>query len=211
MFSMRYQTDLSDKEWEAIEHFFQYGKYGNRSIHSKRELVNAVRYLVKTGCQWRMLPNDFPPWPTVHSFYWRCKKNKTWERINQELVRLSRVKSERKPEPSYSIIDSQSAKTTSVSEERGIDGGKKIKGRKRHIVVDMEGNLPNVNQSARGEHARHSRRRRGVLGNGRQIAGNTGCMRGRGLSRDIRGFRCGHIRKNSGNSLKGLVKMGSAA
>ena len=65
---MGYQTDLKDSEWELIKYHFNCGKYGNRSIHDKRSLVNAVLYLVKTGCQWRMLPKGFPPYSTVHSF-----------------------------------------------------------------------------------------------------------------------------------------------
>jgi len=149
---MRYPTDLSDKEWETIERFFQYGKYGNRSVHPKRELVNAVRYLIKTGCQWRMLPKDFPPWPTVHSFYWRCRKSKTWERINRELVKLSRGESGRTPEPSYAIIDSQSAKTTSASEGRGIDGGKKNKGA-QEAHSGGYGGKPAERECSCGEHA----------------------------------------------------------
>ena len=122
---MGYQTDLKDGEWELIKHHFNFGKYGNRSIHDKRSLVNAVLYLVKTGCQWRMLPKDFPPYSTVHSFYRRCRVKGIWEKIMQELVKTVREKFNRSSEPTYSIIDSQSVKTTSASEKRGIDGGKK--------------------------------------------------------------------------------------
>jgi len=122
---MRYETDLTDEQWAIIEKYFETGKYGNRKKWSKRELVNGVLYLIKTGCQWRMLPKDFPPYSTVHTFYRRCRLNGIWEKIMRDLVERSRIKEGRNPEPSYSLIDSQSVKTTSASEERGIDGGKK--------------------------------------------------------------------------------------
>ena len=126
---MGYATDLTDRQWLIIEAFFV-GE--NRGKHlqkrSKRELVNAVLYLNKTGCQWRLLPNDFPPYPTIWSFYRRAVKSGLWERIMDCLVGKSRVSAGRTAMPSYSLIDSQSAKTVAASEERGIDGGKKGKG-----------------------------------------------------------------------------------
>ena len=122
---MGYSTDLTDKEWELIKSHFA----GTRKRkYDKRILVNAVLYLVKTGCQWRMLPNDFPTCQTVHSFYRRMRLNGTWAAIMDDLVKQTRVKAGRTATPSYSIIDSQSVKTTSASEDRGIDGGKKRKG-----------------------------------------------------------------------------------
>ena len=93
--------------------------------HSKRKLVNAVLYVVKTGCQWRLLPHDFPPHDTVWSFYRRAVASGLWEKILADLVNETRTKSGRKPCPSYVLIDSQSVKTTGASEQRGIDGGKK--------------------------------------------------------------------------------------
>ena len=80
---MVYPSDLKDKEWQLIEHHFDSGNYGNRSKHKKRDLVNAVFYIVKSGCQWRMLPANFPPYSTVHSFYRRCRLKGIWERITQ--------------------------------------------------------------------------------------------------------------------------------
>jgi putative transposase len=87
--------------------------------------VNAVLYLVKTGCQWRLLPNDFPPYGAVWSFYRRAVKSGKWEKAMDLLVQKVRKNAGRKPSPTYVLIDSQSVKTTSASEERGIDGGKK--------------------------------------------------------------------------------------
>ena len=125
---MRYSTDLTDKQWELIEEFFEINKGKNLQKHSKRELVNAVLYRIKTGCQWRLLPKDFPNYVTVWSFYRRAVASGIWEAAMDKLVKKVRVDAGRDPEPSYGLIDSQSAKTTSNNEERGIDGGKKGKG-----------------------------------------------------------------------------------
>ena len=120
----KYETDLTDEQWKIIEPLF----VGMRKRKwEKRELVNAVLYLVKTGCQWRNLPHDFPPAFTVHSFYRRARLSGLWDRILQHLVKLTRINAGRNPEPSYAIIDSQSVKTTSANEQRGYDGGKKRK------------------------------------------------------------------------------------
>ena len=133
-----YPSDVTDEEWKIIESFFP---YGNQSGCHKRALVNAVFYINKTGCQWRSLPNDFPSWSAVWSFYRRAELKGIWEKINDTLVKMTRKKAKRAADPTYSLVDSQSVKTTSASEDRGIDGGKKIKGRKRHIVTDTMGNL----------------------------------------------------------------------
>ena len=124
---MGYLTDLTDEQWAFIEpRFLEFvGNYGNRSVWPKRELVNAVLYLTKTGCQWQMLPNDFPPCYTVHSFYRRARKSGLWELLKDDLIALARLTEGREEMPTYGIIDSQSAKTTGASKERGIDGGKK--------------------------------------------------------------------------------------
>ena len=122
---MGYSTDLTDKQWAKIEHIFRSNKGANFVKHSKRDLVNAVLYLVKTGCQWRLLPNDFPPYVTVWSFYRRAVKSGKWEKAMDMLVKKTREDAGRKPGPSYGLIDSQSAKTTLASDDRGYDGGKK--------------------------------------------------------------------------------------
>ena len=93
----------------------------------KRELVDAVLYFVKTGCQWRHLPHDFPPYSTVHSFYRRARLSGLWDVVLRHLVAKTRKDAGRKPGPTYAIIDSQSVKTVAAGEQRGIDGGKKRK------------------------------------------------------------------------------------
>jgi putative transposase len=128
---LSYSSDLSDSQWKEIEPYF---KNGNRSKHSKRSLVNAVLYIVKTGCRWRQLPHDFPPVFTVHSFYRRARLDGTWEKILASLVEKTRIQAGRNANPSYSLIDFQSEKTTSASERRGIDGGKKNKNLRRRAA-----------------------------------------------------------------------------
>ena len=125
---MGYPTDLTDKQWSLISEFFAAKKGQHFTKHSKRELVNAVLYRIKSGCQWRMLPTDFPHYDTVWSFYRRAVANGTWEKAMDKMVRKVRVDAGREPEPSYCLIDSQSVKTTNCNEERGIDGGKKGQG-----------------------------------------------------------------------------------
>jgi putative transposase len=126
--NLTYDSDLTDKEWSIIEPIFTKAKKGKHlQKHSKQELVNAVRYLSKTGCQWRMLPQEYPKYQTVYSFYNRAIKNGLWEKMTDLLVQMTRLETKRNAKPSYALIDSQSVKTTSASEERGFDGGKKSK------------------------------------------------------------------------------------
>ena len=110
-------------------------------MHDLREIVNAILYLVKTGCQWRYLPTDFAPWRTVYHYFRLWKKNGFWEMIHTQLREHVRLTQERKHHASGAIIDSQSVKSTEMSSERGYDAGKKINGRKRHILVDTIGLL----------------------------------------------------------------------
>ena len=119
-----YPSDLTDKQWEEIAPLFT----GMRKCKwSKRELTNAVLYFVDSGCKWRQLPHDFPPYSTVHSFYRRARIRGLWDKILEHLVKKTRIDAGRKENPSYALIDSQSVKTVAASEERGIDGGKKRK------------------------------------------------------------------------------------
>jgi putative transposase len=123
---MGYITNLTERQWKIIEPFFINEKRGKHlQKHTKRDLINAVLYINKTGCQWRLLPNDFPPHDTVWSFYRRAKESGLWERMMDALVVKNRLEAGRAAMPTYTIIDSQSVKTTLAAEERGIDGGKK--------------------------------------------------------------------------------------
>jgi putative transposase len=141
MASKNYPSDLTDHEWGLLEPLLPAPKKrGRPRLRSPREILDAVFYVLKSGCQWRMLSKDFPPWKTEFHYFRRWRLDGTWERLNRKMRRQLREMLGRNPEPSAGIVDSQSAKTTGVGgEERGFDGGKKVRGGKRHILVDTEG------------------------------------------------------------------------
>lgn len=150
---MGYPSDLTDAEWNLIQHYFEpRDRRGSAHRHPRKRIVDAILYVVKSGCQWRLLPNDLPNWKTVYDHFSRWNKRGAWEAALDQLNRRHRRQQGRSPSPTYGIIDSQSVKTQYASEERGIDGGKKIKGRKRHIVVDILGNLLHVSVHAANHH-----------------------------------------------------------
>lgn len=107
-----YPTDLSDAEWALLEPWFPPARTGRPRKHSTRVMLNAILYVLRTGCQWRLLPRDLPPWPSVHYYFRKWRDDGTWEQVLHELRRRERLRQGRAPDPSGVVIDSQSVKTT---------------------------------------------------------------------------------------------------
>ena len=140
-----YPSDLTDGEWQIIEPLIPPAKpRGRRRSVDMREVLNAIFYLLRAGCAWRMLPHDFPLWYTVYHYFRRWREDGTFANINDVLRREVRVEAGRDPEPSAAIMDSQSVKTTEKGGVHGYDAAKKVNGRKRHILVDTMGLLITV-------------------------------------------------------------------
>jgi putative transposase len=137
---MRYTTDLTDPEWQLLHYCFpKASQTGRPRQHPYRELLNALFYLVRTACQWRNLPKDFAPWRTVYHYFRLWKRTGLWAQIHTHLREHLRQVEGRKRHATAGIIDSQSVKSTECSDQRGYDAGKKVNGRKRHVLVDTLG------------------------------------------------------------------------
>jgi len=137
----RYDTDLTDEQWALVEPLLPRRARTGRPRADLREVLNAVLYLNRTGCQWRLLPRDFPPWSTVHTHYRRWRADGTLDGVHDALRQNVRKKAGRHPSPRSSAVDSQSVKSAGAGGEAGYDGGKKVSGRKRHLWVDSMGLL----------------------------------------------------------------------
>jgi len=160
MNSKPYPSDLTDAQWDILGAWIPPALPGGRPRKTDmRAVVNAIFYLTREGCSWRALPHDFPPWKTVYNYFEAWKRDGTWDQFLTALRRRVRRKAGRDPDPRVACIDSQSVKTALGGDDVGTDGGKKVRGRKRHIAVDTMGLLlavvvtaANVNDARAAQH-----------------------------------------------------------
>jgi transposase len=147
----RYPTDLTDDEWSQVAPLLpRAGRTGRRRRIDLREVLNAIRYLARTGCGWRMLPINFPPWQTVYWWFRRFVRLLLFRTIHDIALMIDRERAGREASPSGGILDSQTVKAPAAGAERSFDGAKKTVGRKRHVVVDTDGRLLMVNLTPAG-------------------------------------------------------------
>lgn len=140
--SLRFASDMTDSEWALVARRLPpRRRLGRPRTTDLRRIVEAILYVLATGCQWRALPGDFPPRSTVQGYFYAWRDTGVWRRIVTALVRRARRAMGRKPSPTAAVIDSQSAPTTESGGPRGFDAGKRVRGRKRHIVTDTNGLL----------------------------------------------------------------------
>ena len=139
-----YPSSMTDSEWEILESLLPVkpGTLRGRPVeHSRRSIVDGILYIIRTGGAWRMMPNDLPPWKTCYHYFRLWAKLGYWERVHNTLRDMVRLEAGKKKAPTAAIIDSQSVRTASQPGVRGFDAGKKITGRKRHVLVDTLGNI----------------------------------------------------------------------
>jgi len=135
----QYASDLTDRQWQIIRQLLPPRPRRGRKPICRRRVVNAILYLARTGCQWRMLPADFPNWSTVYGVFRRWRNDGVWQRVHDALREKTRRKAGKKSTPTVAIVDSQSVRTAEGGPERGYDAAKRITGRKRHLAVDTLG------------------------------------------------------------------------
>jgi len=135
-----YPSSVSEQQVSLIDDLFpRRSSMGRPLVHERRTILNAIFYVIRSGCPWRYLPHDFPPWQTVYGYFRRWKRAGLWDVIHDVLVKAVREAHGKHPNPTAAILDSQSVKTADQAGARGYDAGKKIKGRKRHRLVDTLG------------------------------------------------------------------------